>query len=192
MNKKLDKIIIIDIEATCWENEPPEGEESEIIEIGVALLDVQTLTISDNESIIVKPIKSLISPFCTKLTSITEDMVNSGISFAEACEILKNKYKSHRRTWASWGDYDRKQFEKQCRAWCVPIPFGSTHINIKNLFSIFYNYPKEFGLNKAAQLIGLTMEGTLHRGVDDAMNISRAFAKLLYQCRCKGDNFGSA
>lgn len=34
-----DNIIIIDLEATCWEGKPPQGQESEIIEIGICVLD---------------------------------------------------------------------------------------------------------------------------------------------------------
>ena len=33
-----NKIIIIDLEATCWEGIPPKGEVSEIIEIGICCL----------------------------------------------------------------------------------------------------------------------------------------------------------
>ena len=42
MPKILDKIIVIDLEATCWEGDPPPGQESEIIEIGLCILDVAT------------------------------------------------------------------------------------------------------------------------------------------------------
>lgn len=40
MAKLLDKIIVIDVESTCWEGPPPEGQVSEIIGIGVATVDV--------------------------------------------------------------------------------------------------------------------------------------------------------
>ena len=40
MAGKLDQILVIDIEATCWEGQPPEHEESEIIEIGICPIDV--------------------------------------------------------------------------------------------------------------------------------------------------------
>ena len=46
-----NKIIIIDLEATCWEGIPPKGEVSEIIEIGICLLDTLTGEISDNRGI---------------------------------------------------------------------------------------------------------------------------------------------
>nr|MDQ2829840.1 DNA polymerase III [Chloroflexota bacterium] len=40
MARKLDQVVVIDVESTCWEGAPPVGEESEIIEIGVCTLDV--------------------------------------------------------------------------------------------------------------------------------------------------------
>ncbi|QYS89362.1 hypothetical protein [Flavobacterium davisii] len=52
MAKLLDKILVVDIEATCWEGKLPEGMISDIIEIGVCLLDVQTGEISDNREIL--------------------------------------------------------------------------------------------------------------------------------------------
>ncbi len=74
MARKLDKIIVVDIEATCWENKVPEGMESDIIEIGICLLDIHTGEISDNRGIIVRPERSTISPFCTELTTITQEL----------------------------------------------------------------------------------------------------------------------
>jgi len=43
MEKKLDQILVIDIEATCWNNgDRPDNETSDIIEIGICPLDVQS------------------------------------------------------------------------------------------------------------------------------------------------------
>ena len=44
MARKLDRILVVDVEATCWEGNPPPGQTSEIIEIGLCVLDVPTLT----------------------------------------------------------------------------------------------------------------------------------------------------
>jgi inhibitor of KinA sporulation pathway (predicted exonuclease) len=35
--KTTDNILIIDLEATCWNDRPPKGQENEIIEIGFVL-----------------------------------------------------------------------------------------------------------------------------------------------------------
>lgn len=51
----LDRIVVVDIEATCWEDGPPPGQTNDIIEVGVALLDVASLTVGDKHSILVRP-----------------------------------------------------------------------------------------------------------------------------------------
>ena len=43
MARKLDRILVVDVEATCWEGDPPPGQISEILEIGLCVLDVATL-----------------------------------------------------------------------------------------------------------------------------------------------------
>lgn len=55
MAQKLDKVLVVDIEATCWEGANPPGMENDIIEIGVCLLDVNSGEITDNLGILVKP-----------------------------------------------------------------------------------------------------------------------------------------
>ena len=34
--------------------------------------------------------------------------------------ILKREYRSLERLWASWGDYDRNQFQKVCKELTCP------------------------------------------------------------------------
>lgn len=90
MAQKLDKILVVDIEATCWDGPNPAGMENDIIEVGICLLDIHTGEITNNRGIIVKPERSVVSPFCTQLTTITPEMVDEeGISFKEACHPKK-------------------------------------------------------------------------------------------------------
>src|SRR6266700_618954 len=130
--KKLDHIIIIDIEATCWEDLAPEGQEQEIIEIGLCLLDIASGERAGKRSILVCPERSMVSAFCTQLTTLTQEQVAQGITFAEACTLLREEYGAKERTWASYGDFDRYQFERQCSSQHVSYPFSSKHINIKS------------------------------------------------------------
>ena len=53
--KKLDRIIVVDIEATCWQGDPPAGQASDIIEIGVCTLHVATRDRTDRRSLLVRP-----------------------------------------------------------------------------------------------------------------------------------------
>lgn len=180
MAKKLDKIVIVDIEATCWEGRVPEGMIHDIIEVGVCLLDVETGEISDSRGILVKPERSIISPFCTDLTTITPELVEAaGISFKEACAILRKEYLTQSRAWASFGAYDLRQFQKQCQSMDIGYPFGPSHINVKTLFAIKKKLGHEEGMAGALHLLDIPLEGTHHRGVDDAYNIAKILNWLL-------------
>lgn len=111
--KTTDKIIIIDLEATCWRGAIPAGQENEIIEIGLSVLDVHTGVIAKNQGILVKPQRSAVSPFCTELTTITQDMLDkNGVYFAEAIEMLAEQYDPEEYTWASYGAYDLNMLQK--------------------------------------------------------------------------------
>lgn len=183
MARLLDQILVIDIEATCWKDRPPEGEEAEIIEIGLATLDTATCERVKKESILVRPERSRVSAFCTELTTLTQDDVEHGMSLADACARLKKRYRSRNLTWASFGDYDRRQFERQCARDGIQYPFGATHLNVKNLLAFALGMRHEVGMAKALELAGLPLEGTHHRGVDDAWNIAALLGFLLRRLR---------
>lgn len=179
MAKLLDKILIIDVEATCWNTAKPIDQENDIIEIGVCVVDLNLREITENKSIIVRPENSTVSDFCTELTTLTQEDVDKGLSFKEACKLLEKEYLSKRRTWGSWGDYDRNQFQKQCERLRVGYPFTPSHINIKNLFSVMNNLEYELGMSSALEKLGLPLLGTHHRGIDDANNIAKIFLEMM-------------
>lgn len=183
---KLDQnVIVLDVESTCWD--PPEvqpkDEISEVIEIGIALVNIKELKIVENESIIIRPQKSKISNFCTKLTTLTQEYVDQGITFQAAMEVMRRKYKANDRVFVSWGDYDRKMFERNCRDYDVKYPFGPRHLNLRNTFTMFHGMGAEPGMDKALEFLGMKLDGTHHRGVDDARNIANIFIHLLKKFR---------
>jgi inhibitor of KinA sporulation pathway (predicted exonuclease) len=175
----MNAIVVVDVEATCWPKNPPPGQQSEIIEIGVCLVDLTSLEIKDAQSILVKPARSQVSEFCTQLTTLTQADVDSGMSFHDACALLQEQYQTSERTWGSWGNYDRRMFEQQCASFYVDYPFGSTHINLKQLFTEKAGLHRQVGMARALDVAGLKLEGTHHRGGDDARNIARLLLYLL-------------
>jgi inhibitor of KinA sporulation pathway (predicted exonuclease) len=190
MAKNLDRnVLVIDVESTCWE--PPEApahnEISEIIEIGVAVVNIDTLKIISNEFILVKPQRSKVSKFCTKLTTLTQSVVDKGILFHEAMAELRTNFNSENRTFVSWGDYDRKMFERNCKDYGVKYPFGPRHMNLKNTFAVLHGLGRELGMDGALDHLGLKLEGTHHRGVDDSKNIANIFIHILSQFRNSGE-----
>lgn len=178
---------VVDVEATCWPGNPPAGQINEIIEIGVCVVDTTTWQRVDKRSILVRPQRSQVSAFCTELTSLTREQVATGVSFAEACDLLRQQLHADSRPWASWGDYDRKQFEKQCTAAKVKYPFSSRHTNAKAVFAQAYGLRKRPGMDKALAIAELPLEGQHHRGDDDAWNI----AALVIDLAARGHRIGA-
>lgn len=153
MTQKLDHVIVIDTHCTCWKEEPPEGESSEIIEIGVCTVDLDTLAIGERDTILVRPSRSKVSEHCTETTTLTQKQVDSGITFKEACLCLERRHNSGDRIWASYGDVHRNRFERQCQLEGIPYPFGGSHMNVMNLFALMHGIPRELNLPEAMEFI---------------------------------------
>lgn len=178
-NMNFDQIIVIDIESTCWEEHRPD-DTSEIIEIGICSISTKSGNILRSRSVIVKPEHSKVSEFCTRLTTLTQKDVDSGISFKDACDILTKEYCSKKYMWASYGYFDKKQFIAQCEREDVEYPFSKAHINVKLLFALKYSLIKDVGMVKALKLLNMPLVGTHHRGIDDAKNVAKILSKILF------------
>lgn len=174
---------VIDVEATCWDGQPPPGSVSEIIEIGLTVVDLSTRSRVSRHRVLVRPARSTVSAFCTELTGLTQAEVDRGVTFAEACRILVEEYGAGERPWASWGEYDRLQFARQSQADGVAYPFGHpterTHTNAKAVFTAAYGLRKKPGMSHALRIAGLPLEGRHHRGEDDAWNIAALVLDLV-------------
>jgi inhibitor of KinA sporulation pathway (predicted exonuclease) len=179
LNIRQDKLLIVDLEATCWENRViPPNQTQEVIEIGICALNLKTHDIADKQSLLIRPILSTISPFCTRLTGITAEMIaKDGIAFSEACERLVKDYDAPNTIWASWGSFDHNLMTRQCKRTRIPFPFHKKYINLKRLFQ--QTYGRRLPMNEALSALGLTLEGAHHRGADDAYNIARLLVALL-------------
>lgn len=66
--------IIFDLEATCWEND--RTKQNEIIEIGAVKLDENLAVIGEFQTFIKPKLNPILSDFCKKLTSISQEEVD--------------------------------------------------------------------------------------------------------------------
>lgn len=180
MSRTYKDVIVIDLEATCWETEAETAlNTSEIIEVGVCVLDVITGEIRNPKGLIIKPRKSKISPFCESLTSITQDMVDDGMSFGRAMKILKIEYGVGRRAMAAFGNYDQNMLTKECLRCDIKPPFGPTYLNISALSMMKLKATHRLGVSEALNGFGLQFEGRQHRGVDDAIQAARLLWEII-------------
>jgi len=176
---QLDKLLVIDLECTCWEHEQPGNDErQDIIEIGICLFDLQLGRIEDADGLIVRPTRSTVSPFCERLTKISQAMVDLGLDFEQALAVLRERFLSPQRPWASWGNFDRHILQGQCRDFGFDYPMSPDHFNLKTLYALRHGLPKAIGLYPAVKRSGLVWEGQHHRGIDDARNTARLLAGI--------------
>lgn len=169
---------VIDVEATCWNGPAPDGQEMDIIEIGLCVVDMHSRERVGRDRILVRPERSRVSAFCTELTGLTQEEVDTGVDFRTACAALAERHAAGSRPWGSWGEYDRLQFERQCAALGVPYPFAPRHTNAKRVFAEA-NGLRPKGMAEALRHAGLPLEGRHHSGADDAWNIAALVLRLI-------------
>ena len=166
--------LVLDLEATCCDDDSIPREESEIIEIGAVLVPAATLAIEAEFQTFVRPMRhKTLTPFCTKLTTITQADVAAAPRFPQALAALAAFVRGKSFLFCSWGGYDRNQLRRDATHHRVKLPLGERHLNLKAAFSQRLGESREYGTGQALRRIGLSFAGTHHRAIDDARNIAR-------------------
>lgn len=179
----------VDLEATCDEvgvHESPRSlvvvpDQMETIEIGLAVIDLETLEIVDEFQRFVRPqINPTLTDFCKQLTSIQQSDVDNASTYAEVGQELGAfiaRYPD--AAWASWGDYDARQLERDAGlAACPSLLSGLQHFNVRKWHKGLYDdQPKS--LKQTVESLGLVWSGTYHRGIDDARNVASIIQEML-------------
>lgn len=182
--------VVIDVEATCDDGGSVPRHEMEIIEIGAVLVAAGTLEPVDEFQAFIRPVRHpRLTPFCTRLTSITQDDVDAAAGFAQVFDGLCRWIYAHPapHVFGSWGDYDQRQFQQDCDFHVVPYALPHRHLNLKRAFSQQLSIPKKLGMAGALAHVGLALAGTHHRGIDDARNIARLLPFALGKATPHGD-----
>lgn len=182
MIKDRARAVVIDLEATCWNDQSRDFQKrnSEIIEIGVCELDFKSRQISKARSLLVVPTNFKISSFCEKLTSLSQELVEAqGTSLQEAIHILNTEYDLEHSILASYGGYDKNKIKSECAAKRIPVSFSETHLNVSHMASLKFGVNKKLGLSEALKRANLSFEGHHHRGVDDAVMIAKLLSFIL-------------
>ncbi|MBI4604562.1 MAG: exonuclease domain-containing protein [Planctomycetes bacterium] len=169
------ELLIVDLEATCWERREHRPERMEIIEIGAVLVDPARPGDRLELQTFVRPAACpVLSEFCKALTSIRQEDVDRAPPFPDALEgllaWLGGDPSSVRL--ASWGYYDVRQLLQDCARHGLEYPFRDDHFNVKT-FAAEGLSTRPMGLAKSLRRCGLELQGTHHRGLDDARNIWR-------------------
>ncbi len=173
--------IVFDLEATCWKFKSPHHVQ-EIIEIGALKLNSYGEVISVFESFIKPMLHPYLSAFCTELTSIRQVDVERAPYFPEVIDDFMDwtgVFDEEDYILASWGDFDRKMLIQDCIQHEIEYDWAEQHINLKRQYQEIKRLNKPKGLRKTVTTEGFEFTGTAHRGIDDAENLAKVFAKYL-------------
>lgn len=176
--READYYLVVDLEATCDDLGAVPRHESEIIEIGAVLVDGATLSPIGELMTFVRPvIHPALTPFCTRLTTITQADVEHALGFPAAAARLAAF--GDGAVFCSWGAYDRNQLALDAQRHGIASPLGPEHVNLKEAYARRAGTRRGLGAQSALARVGLSPQGTHHRGIDDARNIARLLPYLL-------------
>lgn len=174
-------LIVVDLEATCSDrsNSPQYREaivprhEMEVIEIGAVKCDPRTLAPLAEFQTFVRPVRHpFLTRFCRDLTHIRQEDVQAAPTFPAAIAAL-GAFAGAGAAFCSWGDYDWFQLVQDARYHRCALPNFDleARLNLKAEFATRQGC-RPMGMAGALRRAGLPLQGTHHRGIDDARNIA--------------------
>lgn len=166
--------VVTDLESTCDEPQLPRNE-MEPIEIGAVIVNEKFEIIDKFETFIKPTIHSELTPFCTKLTTIKQSDVENAPTFIESYLSFEKWFTQFNDVvFCSWGKYDSYELRRVCALNDLEFYFSEEQcFNLKRMFAKKQKIGKEVGVRRALNLAGIKFEGQVHRGIDDAINISK-------------------
>jgi 3'-5' exoribonuclease 1 len=176
------KFIVFDLEATCIDKvkflNEAETFQNETIEIGAVKVNEKGEVV-DTFNRFVRPILNpILTDYCKDLTKITQKDVDEAESFPEVLRAFR-EWIGKDYVLCSWGFYDKSQLKDDCRLHEIESDWVHSHISLKHQHQEIRQLKRGLGTRKALRKEGFTFEGTPHRGIDDALNITKIFIKYL-------------
>lgn len=177
-----DKIIVFDLEATCWEGRDNAYKWREVISLGACILDLKTLEISDKFHMVCKPTRSEISEYCTRITGITKEQAECAVDYEFMCKSIMDKFKTKSFPCAAWGN-DNEFMYYECRDKDCKYPFSNEYVNISLLYSVLVGRSHNNGLERSLAELGLKFDGEKHDPYWDSYNAARVLIQLIKKIR---------
>lgn len=174
------KHVVVDLEMNSLAKEYKEEKKlcgREVIEIGAVVLDDFYQEIGSFKTLVKPQYNDVISPYISRLTGITTDMVKNAPIFEEAlkmfiswCSNMNDQVKIYQ-----WSGSDSEQIINEIQF--KQITLGTCDWEVLQGWE---DFQKEYGeklrlensvsLKNAAMYAGIDMEGTEHDALDDARN----------------------
>ncbi|MCR8847596.1 3'-5' exonuclease KapD [Rossellomorea sp. SC111] len=172
---KAEQLVFIDFEFSMPErHRVPKGFFPEIIEAGVVVVEYGK--VSDTFSSYVKPTAfPKLTNRCKRFLSITQNEVDSGISFQCLIDYFKGLNDLGVAKVVTWGNMDMKVLRDNCVQSGVPFPFQAQFVDLSMEYKRFFGDQNQTGLWKAVQEYGREGVGKHHKALDDALTTQHIY-----------------
>jgi len=156
---------------------------NEVIQIGAVALNAHDSLIGEYEQIVKPQYNGSIAPVIYRLTGITTEMLDQGVSFEEAikdfavwCDYISNsdKYEIY-----AWSDNDLIQLQQEMLIKELTDFFDMQFMNVWTDFQ--YEFCELLGissvmsLDKAVKALDINFVGSQHNALSDAMNTAKLY-----------------
>ena len=175
-----NRMLCIDVEMTCWEGAPPEGEVPEMIALGIVDLRTDDLEIKRARQFLIRPQFSTISPFCSTLTGITPKEAEAAPPLADVLRAVRKNF--GQSDWCAWGrddDLIRDSCDRANAEFPFPGLFHDVAAQVRLLLGLTYRP----GLDEALARFNLDFEGPAHDALADARNLARLYMGVARRLR---------
>ena len=156
---------------------------NEVIQIGAVALDVNDSIIGEYEQMVKPQFSIAVAPKVFRLTGITSDMIQKGISFEEAINDLStwcdrisdhNPYEIY-----AWSDNDLIQLQQEMLIKELTYFFDMQFMNVWTDFQFIFcellGISAALSLDKAVQALDMNFTGNQHSALSDAMNTAKIY-----------------
>ena len=153
----------------------------EIIQIGAVKLNDNFETIGSLDILVKPEIYTLLNPFVKRLTGITMEELDNGISFKEMYKKLLKFIETDKSVLCVWGSSDIKELFRNIEFYELDSSVIPTeYINIQSYASKLLNCKKgiNIGLSNAAQLLEIPIDNQFHNALNDAYYTAEVFKKI--------------
>lgn len=187
---------VLDFEATC--ESPTNPNINEIIEFPSALYKLTGHSlemISKFESFVKPKNNPILTKFCTELTTIQQSDVDNADNFPVVFKRYNKWLASIEQkegvmfnvdnfVFVTCGNWDLQiMLPKDLNVWTINKvnKIWKQWINIKDIFSSYYNVRRPGGMIKMMEYLCVQHEGVHHRGIDDCVNTGKILQKMFYE-----------
>ena len=183
VNKPKNKLFI-DFEMSMPPYTDYKSFVSEIIQVGYVLVDTEGNTIKTYSSYVKPKLFPVISARTIKFLNITQEEIDSGITYKEFYNNLKNLYYQYNPVVYVWGKNDKLELNKlnkihKLQSFTKTMQF----VDLLNLHKTYFSLKNDLGLFNAFNLYAeIDLSNQKHDAFEDAMVTKQVFEYFKKVC----------